>query len=71
MLAVIVQELYFCESSVNEYAKLPCCTSQMELFLKEFKLKMVCIVDVTPGKPIFTFMASTSQTHIPVAVYLL
>lgn len=41
MQAVIDQELHFCENTVNEHAKLLCCTSQMELLLKEFKLRMV------------------------------
>ena len=71
MQAVIDQELHFCENTVNEYAKLLCCTSQMELLLKEFKVRMVCILDVTPGKSMFRFMVSTSQMYIPVTVYLL
>lgn len=70
MLAVIDQELHFCESTVNEHAKPPCCVSQMDLLLKEFKLRMVCMLDATPGKPMFIFMASTRQMYIPVAVYL-
>lgn len=37
MLEVIDQELHFCESTVNEYAKL-CFPSQMELSLIEIQI---------------------------------
>lgn len=53
MLRVTDQKLHFCESTVNEHAKLPCCTSQS--LLEEFKLKMVFILDVTPGKSMFQY----------------
>lgn len=61
MLARVDQELHFWENTTSEYVKLPCCINQAKLFLEDIKLKVVSILDITAGKSMFRFMASTTK----------